>query len=53
MELPSQIDLREILDLAVAKRIRGFYSQIERVGAHLVFAGDRDTAAFDEQLGEL
>jgi predicted HTH transcriptional regulator len=53
VELPSQIDLREILDLAVEKRIRGFYSQIERVGARLVFAADRDAAAFAEQLGDL
>jgi hypothetical protein len=52
-ELPSQADLREILDLAVEKKIRGFFSQIERVGARLVAPEDRDTKAFAEQLGGL
>jgi hypothetical protein len=30
-ELPSQVDLREILDLAVEKKIRSFYSQLSLV----------------------
>jgi len=52
-ELPSQGDLREILDLAVEKKIRSFYSQIERVGARLAVPEDRDSKAFSEQLGGL
>lgn len=52
-ELPSQVDLREILDLAVEKKIRSFYSQIERVGARLAIPEDRDAKAFAEQLGGL
>jgi predicted HTH transcriptional regulator len=52
-ELPSHADLREILDLAVEKKIRSFYSQIERAGARLAIPDDRDTKAFDEQLGGL
>jgi predicted HTH transcriptional regulator len=52
-ELPSQIELREILDLAVEKKVRSLYSQIERVGAQLVFPEDRDAKAFAEQLGGL
>jgi predicted HTH transcriptional regulator len=52
-ELPSQVDLREILDLAVEKRVRSFYSQIERVGARIVIPEDSDAKAFAEQLGGL
>jgi hypothetical protein len=52
-ELPSQVDLREVLELAVEKKIRSFYSQIERVGARLAIPEDRDARAFAEQLGEL
>lgn len=49
-ELPSQADLREILDLAVEKKIRNFFSQIERVGARLMIPEGRDAKAFAEQL---
>jgi predicted HTH transcriptional regulator len=52
-ELPSQIEMREILDLAVEKKIRSLYSQIDRVGAQLVFPEDRDAKAFADQLGGL
>jgi predicted HTH transcriptional regulator len=52
-ELPSQVDLREILELAVEKRVRSFFSQIERVGARLVIPEDSDAKAFAEQLGGL
>jgi predicted HTH transcriptional regulator len=52
-ELLSQVDMREILDLAVEKRVRSLYSQIERVGARLVFPQGNASKAFIEQLGEL
>jgi hypothetical protein len=52
-ELPSQVDLREILELAVEKKIRSFYSQVERVGARLAVPEDHSAKAFSEQLGGL
>jgi hypothetical protein len=52
-ELPSQVDLREILELAVEKKIRSFYAQVERVGARLAIPEDDDAKAFSEQLGGL
>ncbi|HEY4086363.1 MAG TPA: ATP-binding protein [Bryobacteraceae bacterium] len=52
-ELPSQVDLREILELAVEKKIRALYSQIERVGARIIALEDSDAKAFAEQLGDL
>jgi predicted HTH transcriptional regulator len=53
VEVPSQVEMREILDLALEKKVRLLYHQVERMGAALTFPKDRDVEAFDEQLGEL
>ena len=53
VEVPSQIEMREILELALEKKVRLLYHQVERMGAALIFPRDRDVEAFDRQLGEL
>ena len=53
VEVPSQVDMRELLDLAIEKRVRILYGQIERMGAKLTFAKDPNSEAFDNQLGDL
>jgi hypothetical protein len=49
-ELPSQTEMREILDVAVEKKVRNLYAQIDRVGGRLVFPQDPDSEAFTAQL---
>jgi hypothetical protein len=50
IELPSQAEMREILDLAAEKRVRSLYSQIDRIGARLVFPEDPESEAFNAQI---
>jgi len=53
VEVPSHAEMREILDLAMEKRVRALYSQVERLGAQLTFPPDEDVQRFAEQLGDL
>jgi hypothetical protein len=50
VEVPSQTDMREMLDLAAEKKVRSLHGQIERIGARLSFPPASDTVAFNEQL---
>lgn len=50
VEIPSQVELREILDLAVEKKVRSLHLQIDRIGAQLIFPPNRDSVLYDEQL---
>jgi hypothetical protein len=52
-EVPSQTEMRELLDLATEKRVRSFLATAQRVG--LQQAGPRplnDEQRFEEQLGD-
>ena len=55
-ELPTQADMRDLLDLAIEKGIRRFLSQAQRSGLIDTpgeILQDTDDRRFDEQLGEL
>jgi hypothetical protein len=53
VEVPSQVEMREILDLALEKKVRLLYHQVERMGARLAFPKDDHDEAFEKQLGDL
>jgi len=50
-EVPSQTELREILDLATEKKIRLFHTMASRVGL-TVPIGPSDSERFNQQLGD-
>jgi len=50
-EVPSQTELREILDIATEKRIRLFHGMVFRVGLTTPI-GQSDSDRFNKQLGE-
>lgn len=55
-EIPTQADMRDLLDLAVEKGIRRFLAQAQRAGLMpqlLVTPAATDQERFDEQLGDL
>ena len=55
-EIPTQADMRDLLDLAIEKGVRRFLSQAQRSGLIATPADmpqDTDDRLFDEQLGEL
>ena len=55
-EIPSQADMRDLLDLAVEKGVRSFLSQAHRAGLisqSIVTPQATDQERFDEQLGDL
>lgn len=52
-EIPSQVEMRELLDLATEKKIRAFQAQLQRLGTQLAPPNDYDSQAFNDQLGGL
>ena len=55
-EIPAQADMRDLLDLAIEKRVRRFLSQAQRAGLAIIPAGAplvTDQERFDNQLGDL
>ncbi len=54
-EIPTQTEMRELLDLAVEKRVRQYLEQARRVGLYppTTLAQPTDQERFGEQLGEL
>ena len=50
-EIPSQTELREILDMAIEKRLRGFLRTASHAGLTLS-AGISDIERFKQQLGD-
>lgn len=54
IEVPGQSEMREIIDMAVEKKIREFYERISRVGLrHLIPSEPRDKEQFDKQREDL
>ena len=55
-ELPTQTEMRELLDLAIEKGVKQFLERAERVGLYISQTSASvatDQERFDEQLGEL
>jgi len=52
-EVPSQVELREILDAAVEKGIRALYERIGRAGLEVIEPAAADQKRFEEQLDGL
>ena len=55
-EIPTQADMRDLLDLAIEKGVRRFLERAERVGLTAPQAVDppaSEQERFDEQLGDL
>ena len=50
-EIPSQTELREILDMAIEKRLKAFLRTASHVGLTMS-TGLSDTERFDQQLGD-
>ena len=48
--VPSQVEMREILDIAVEKGMRGLHGRIARSGLVIMNPQDRDQELFDDQL---
>lgn len=56
VEISTQADMRDLIDLATEKQLRSFLRQAERVGMAPMIGGTRsneDEAKFKEQLGTL
>lgn len=54
--MPTQTEMRELLDLAIEKGVKQFLERAERVGLYISQTPDSvatDQERFDEQLGEL
>lgn len=55
-EVPTQADMRDLLDLAIEKGVRRFLSQAQRAGLMVptvVYQETTDQERFDQQLGDL
>ena len=55
-EIPTQADMRDLLDLAIEKGVTRFLERARRVGLFIsptVETSTRDQERFDEQLGDL
>ena len=55
-EIPTQTEMRDLLDLAIEKGVRQFLERVERVGLsvpQIIEPTVRDQERFDEQLGDL
>ena len=53
IEVPSQTEMREIIELAVDKGVRRFMERMGRTGILSLVMEPSDSERFDEQLGEL
>jgi predicted HTH transcriptional regulator len=51
-EVPSQTEMRELLDLATEKRVRSFLAAAQRVGLQQGPTSLNDEQRFEEQLGD-
>lgn len=52
-EIPTQEDMRDLLDLAAEKRLRKFIAQAKSVGLHITAGGEvSDKDLFDQELGD-
>ena len=55
-DIPTQADMRDLLDLAIEKGVRQFLERAQRVGLFIAPPADpieADRERFDEQLGDL
>ena len=55
-DIPTQADMRDLLDLAIEKGIRRLLAQAQRAGLNVPLAGPllaNDEEQFDDQLGDL
>jgi len=52
-EVPSQAEMREIIELATEKGIRKMYGRIDRAGIEVTSQGERDREEFNSQLDAL
>ncbi|MEX0874590.1 MAG: ATP-binding protein [Actinomycetota bacterium] len=52
-EIPTQTEMRELIELAVEKRLHEMLGSLQRAGLSLERPGPTDDERFDEQIGDL
>jgi len=53
IEVPSQSEMREILEVAIDKGIRRFFSRLTSIGIEFGAQRDKDRKLFDEEIRDL
>ena len=53
IEVPTQTEMREIINMAVEKEIRSFYQRLSHVGIQIIPSRPADQESFDQQRVDL